>query len=133
MFATRTRLALSLPLVALAAAAATAATAAPASAADGVVRTGSCSGATDWKLKAKHDNGRLEVEFQVDSNRVGQAWNWRLTDNGVLAARGTARTVAPSGSFTVERRINDRAGADVVRARAVNPASGEVCNAQVRI
>ena len=33
---------------------------------------GDCSARTDWKLKAKERDGGLEVEFEVDSNRVGQ-------------------------------------------------------------
>lgn len=128
----RTRLAVVLPLLSLAAVT-TAATAGPASAADRVVKTGSCSAASDWKFKASHDDGRIEVEFEVDSNRVGQAWNWRITDNGALVSRGTARTTAPSGSFTVQRRTADRAGIDLLQARAVNPANGETCTATIRI
>ena len=47
-----------------------------------VVKTGSCSGASDWKLKLKSDNGKIEVEYEVDSNRVGQNWQVRITKNG---------------------------------------------------
>ena len=42
--------------------------------ADATIRTGSCSGSADWKLKAKHDSGVIETEFEVDSNRTGQTW-----------------------------------------------------------
>ena len=49
------------------------ATSAPALANDAdVIKRGNCSGATDWKLKAKPDDGRLEVEGEVDSNKRGQ-------------------------------------------------------------
>jgi hypothetical protein len=34
--------------------------------------SGDCSATSTWKLKTKADDGRLEVEFEVDSNRVGQ-------------------------------------------------------------
>ena len=37
---------------------------------DRVIRTGSCSGSADWKLKAKSDDGRIEVEWEVDSQPV---------------------------------------------------------------
>src|SRR6476620_4389453 len=67
---------------------------------DGVERTGQCSQGSDWKLKAKTDDGRIEVEAEVDSNQVGQVWKWRITDNGTLAARGKSTTSAPSGSFS---------------------------------
>ena len=59
---------------------------------------GVCSGSSSSKLKVKPDNGRLEVEFEVDSNKVGQNWNVRLFDNGTRFFAGTRTTMAPSGS-----------------------------------
>jgi hypothetical protein len=93
------------------------------------VRTsGSCSASTDWKLKAKaEDRSRLEVEFEVDSNRNGQKWYVSLTDNGVRAYTSTRTTLAPSGSFEVERLVANRAGTDHLVAVARNAATGEVC------
>jgi hypothetical protein len=106
----------------------------PASAKDGeVIRRGSCTGATDWKLKAKPDDGRLEVEFEVDSNRNGQVWSVRITDNGVRVFAGNRTTQPPSGSFEVERHIANRAGADNIRARATNARTGESCTGTLRI
>jgi hypothetical protein len=100
---------------------------------DRVERSGSCSGSTDWKLKAKPDDGRLEVEGEIDSNRNGQTWNWVIRHNGAIAARGQATTTAPSGSFEVERTLANLAGVDTFVFRATNPASGEVCRGVVRI
>jgi hypothetical protein len=100
---------------------------------DGVVRSGSCSSGAAWKLKAKPDNGRIEVEAEVDSNRVGQTWRWRLRHNGSLSARGTATTSGPSGSFSVTRRMANLAGTDTIRLRATRPATGEVCVGTVRL
>lgn len=99
---------------------------------DDVVRRGSCSGATHWKLKVKPDDGRLEVEAEVDSNRVGQTWHWRLVHNGSTSASGTRKTTAPSGSFEVHRRMVNRPGTDIVTLRASNPRSGERCVGTVR-
>ena len=96
-----------------------------------VERRGSCSGSAHWKIKAKPDDGRLEVEAEVDSNRVGQEWRWVLRRNGNVVDRGTSTTRAPSGSFEVERRTNDSPGADHFRFRAVH--DGEVCVAQVTL
>ena len=98
-----------------------------------VIKTGSCSGSADWKLKAKHDDGRLEVEGEVDSNRNGQNWRWVFRHNGSVSARGWATTRGPSGSFEVERRMVDLRGADTIVFRARNPRSGEVCRGVVRI
>ena len=88
---------------------------------------------TDWKLKAKHDDGRLEVEGEVDSNRNGQDWRWRMVHNGSVSARGWATTHAPSGSFEVERRMVNLGGTDKIVFRARNPRTGEVCRGVVRI
>lgn len=111
---------------------ATIGTASPASANDDdIERRGSCSGATDWKLKAGEEDGRIEVEAEVDSNRRNQTWRWRIVHNGSLSARGTATTRPPSGSFEVRRVIVDLAGTDVIRFRARNPRSGEVCRGTV--
>ncbi|MGL5809263.1 MAG: hypothetical protein ACRCYQ_04900 [Nocardioides sp.] len=116
------------------AAAASLAVAGPVAAADGeVIRTGACSALSDWKVKAKPDDGRLEVEGEVDSNVNGQRWRWRIRHNGVIEARGTRVTVAPSGSFEVERKLADRSGQDTFVFRAVHPATGEVCRGVVRI
>jgi hypothetical protein len=106
-------------------------TAAPASASHGsddrVIKSGACSGSAHWKLKVKTDDGRLEVEGEVDSNRVGQTWRWAIRHNGALSARGTKVTTAPSGSFSVERRLVNLAGTDKVVFRARHLGSGQVC------
>jgi hypothetical protein len=98
-----------------------------------VVRRGSCTGSTDWKIKAKPDDGRIEVESEIDSNRNGQVWRWRLKHDGDVAAHGRSTTHRPSGSFEVSRRTADSAGSDSFRFRAVNRASGEVCVARVSL
>jgi hypothetical protein len=98
---------------------------------DRVERNGSCSAGTDWKIKAKADDGRIEVEAEIDSNKVGQSWSWRFKDNGTVFATGTSTTTAPSGSFEVERKPANKAGTDNFVFRAVHPKSGEVCRATV--
>lgn len=106
---------------------------APQATAKGVeVRTaGNCTAGTDWKLKAKRDDGRLEVEFEADSNRRGQRWAVRLADNGVTVWSGHRTTAGRSASFSVEKRIANRAGADVITVRATNPRTGEVCRGRL--
>ena len=94
---------------------------------DEVIREGSCSASTDWKVKAKTDDGRLEFEGEIDSNRSGQSWSWKIKHNGSVSAKGASTTTRPSGSFEVERRLTDLAGTDQLVFKAKNPASGEVC------
>lgn len=96
---------------------------------DRVIRTGSCSAGAGWKLKVKTDDGRLEVEGEIDSNVPGQQWRWTLRHNGSASDRGTATTTARSGSFDVERTIVDLAGTDAVVFRAVR--DGQVCRGVV--
>ena len=124
---------LSIGVVAATVLAGTISLATPASARGGdeVINRGSCTGAGTWKLKAKHDDGRIEVEFEVDTNRVGQRWKVRLSDNRVVFFRDHRITRAPSGSFEVERRTANRAGTDVVRGRAVR--GDNVCAGKVRL
>jgi hypothetical protein len=105
----------------------------PAIAKDGdVIRTGSCSGRADWKLKVGPDNGRLEVEGEVDSNRSGQVWRWRFKHNGTVVASGTRHTGGASGSFDVRRLMVNRSGTDTIVFRARRPATGEICRGVVR-
>lgn len=98
---------------------------------DAVEARGTCGAGVTWKLKAKHDDGRIEVEYEVDSNRVGQLWTVGLTDNNVRIFSGQRRTVAPSGSFEVRVVTADRAGIDVIRARAT--FGGRVCSGAVSV
>ncbi len=92
-----------------------------------VIRRGACSGASDRKLKLSEENGRIEVEYEVDQNRVGDAWRVRIRHNDDLVFGGPRTTKAPSGSFEVRLLQRDRAGDDVFRGRAVNLRTGEVC------
>ena len=93
---------------------------------------GRCTGRSSAKLKVKPDDGRLETEFEVDQNRNGVRWRVTLRRNGALAVTTRATTRAPSGSFSVERRLANRAGRDTISARATSP-SGEVCTARLTV
>jgi hypothetical protein len=95
--------------------------------------SGTCTGPSTSKLKLHPDDGRLETEFEVDQNRVGQRWRVVLTRNGRVAARSVRRTVAPSGSFELSRMLRDGAGRDRVVARARNLRTGERCRASAAI
>ena len=90
-----------------------------------VIRRGSCSGATDWKLKLSPEDGKIEVEYEVDSNRRGQTWAVRIVKNGNVIFRGNRTTSGPSGSFEVRVVTSNPAGSDVFRARATH--AGETC------
>jgi len=97
-----------------------------------VERRGNCARTTDWKVKVGPEDGRLEVEGEVDSNRRGQTWRWSLWHNGSKSASGTRITRGPSGSFEVRRLMVNRRGTDTITFRARNPRSGETCRGTVR-
>ncbi len=97
------------------------------------VRTaGTCQGGAHWKLKAKADDGGVEVEAEVDSNRSGQTWNWTLAHNGVAAGSGTRKTAGASGSFEVRRVTGNRAGVDTYVFQARRPGTSQICRGTVR-
>ena len=92
-----------------------------------VVKHGSCSQSSDWKLKLSPDNGKIEVEFEVDSNVNGQTWHVQIFKDGAQILATNKVTRAPSGSFQVRKLATDPMGRDTFRARAHNNASGENC------
>ena len=100
---------------------------------DAIIRSGDCSGSADWKLKAKARDGSYEVEFEVDSNRRGQVWRYTLRQNGVVLSQGTRTTQPPSGSFSVERRAPNTAGADTFVGTATNVATGQTCRGTLTV
>ena len=103
------------------------------SAKDGdVIRRGDCTARSDWKLKLSPDNGRIEVEFEVDQNRNGHKWNIRMKRNGNLFWRGARRTQPPSGSFEVRKLTRNGAGTEKIVVRARNARTGEVCRGVAR-
>ena len=95
-----------------------AATPAFASGGGGVSASGACANGGHFKLKAKHDDGAIEMEYQVDSNRAGQDWAVRITDNGTVVVSRHATTAGRSGSFTVRKVIANQPGLDKIHARA---------------
>ena len=107
--------------------------AASAKGSDGVRASGSCSAGATWKIKAKHDDGRIEVELEVDSNKVGQTWAVTIKDDGVVVFSGNRVTKAPSGSFSIEKRVANRAGTDSFVGVATNTKSGQTCTARVSL
>jgi hypothetical protein len=98
----------------------------------GVVKTGKCSNGASWKLKAKNDDARIEVEFEVDQNVAGRRWNVTLKRDGAVVFRGVRVTRAPSGSFSITRRIANPAGADRIVATA-QAAAGGTCRAALTV
>lgn len=93
---------------------------------------GTCTGSATTTITAKLDNGRIQVEFDVDQNRHGVRWNWAIARNGATVRTGSAVTLAPSGSLLINRLIANAVGPDRIVARARN-AAGQVCTARITL
>ncbi len=91
---------------------------------------GQCSGTARWELKAKERDGGVEVEFEVDSNVVGQQWAYTLRGPGGVLASGTKTTTAPSGSFSLEVKTGGSAN-DVFVGTAT--FDGQECTTGVNV
>jgi hypothetical protein len=101
-------------------------TALPASANDrDVIRRSGCASGV-LKLKLSPDNGRIETEVEVDTNRTGQRWTVRIFRDGTRVAKATGVTAGRSGSFDVRRLLANGAGPDTVRATAKR--NGTTCS-----
>jgi hypothetical protein len=95
---------------------------------DGDVRVaGTCTAASTSKLKLSEEDGRIEVEFEVDQNRNGVSWAIAIRRNGTVARRLVRVTRGPSGSFEARVVVANGAGAD--RITAVGTRRGEMCRA----
>jgi len=94
---------------------------------DKLVR-GTCTGPSSAKMKLSREDGRIEVQLEVDQNRVGRTWRVALRQNGVVVRRLTRVTRAPSGSFEARIVVRNRAGVDRLAATATR--RGETCTAR---
>lgn len=100
------------------------------------VNRGSCGGSTKWKLQAEHDDGKIEVEYEVTSPKAGQKWRVVLRHDGNPIFKGTKTTRRDDDDrpdFEVERRVGDHKGIDRFKARAKNTATGRVCKGSVSL
>lgn len=97
---------------------------------DAVRVRGTCTQSSTSKLKLSREDGRIEVEFEVDQNRNGIPWKVTLRRNGSLVASTTRTTRAPSGSFSLRRLVSGAHGSVVAVATR---ASGERCTARASI
>ena len=99
-----------------------------ASAKDGDVRAvGSCTKSSTSKIKLSEEDGRIEVEFEVDQNRNGVRWTVAIRQRGQVVRRLVRVTRGPSGSFEARVVVPNGPGSDRIAATASR--SGERCSA----
>lgn len=83
--------------------------------------TGVCTASATVKLRLRAEDGRLELQFEVEHARQG-AWRVALVRERRVVWKGAATVTRASKSFEVERTVADLPGADTVVARAWGPA-----------
>jgi DUF4097 and DUF4098 domain-containing protein YvlB len=98
-----------------------------------VRRAGRCTAASTSKIKLSEENGRIEVEFEVDQNVSGDTWRVRIRHGDTVVFRGTETTGGASGSFTTRIVEDDQSGTDVFRAKARNLSTDELCRGTASI
>lgn len=99
----------------------------------GVIRSGKCSAGATWKLKAKNDDARLEIEFEVDQNISGRRWNVVIKRGSTVIFRAARTTRPPSGSFTARRLAANPAGSDRITATARSAVGNQVCRGSLTV
>ena len=94
---------------------------------------GSCTLRSTAKIKLSPEDGGVEVEFEVDENRVGKTWSVVVNRNGSRVLSRKATTNARSGSFEVRTVVGRGTPRTNVTAVARRAATGEVCRASASI
>lgn len=97
-----------------------------------IIKRASCSRRAEIKLKASPENGRIEVEAEIDEATPGNRWNVVLKKNSSTLFRGT-RTVNRAGNIEVRRVTSNGAGAERISAIARNLSTGERCRVALRV
>jgi len=97
-------------------------------------REGNCrAGPGEWDLQVKRrPHRRLRVRFEVDEVGRRQRWQVFMNANGHRIASVTRRSGRDAG-FQVTRRIRNTRGRDKVRVAAVNPRTGSICRARMKV
>jgi hypothetical protein len=67
---------------------------------------GTCTERSTAKIKLSPGDGGVEVEFEVDENRVGKTWSVVVNRNGTRVLSRKATTNARSGSFEVRTVVS---------------------------
>jgi hypothetical protein len=97
-----------------------------------VTRSGVCRGPghSTWLLTLKIDNGRTEVDSEVNHSRNGQVWKFVFKDNLVVFARAKVVAGSPGndpGQASATRYVVPVAGANHIMVRSTDYATGQLC------
>ena len=97
-----------------------------------VVRRGACTGPSLWMLRVVPDAGVLRVRLTVRGGRAGQRWNIFMDHDGIGFFAGY-RISGEDGFWVVRKRVQNHAGADLIRFGAHNVITGETCSGRATV
>lgn len=98
----------------------------PASAGDLEVRTGSCTGAADWKLSVRRAGSDLLVTFRITGSPPRHSWTVFLDNDGWGFFSGTRRADR-RGTLDLKKGTANGVGPDRITAAATDRATGQTC------
>jgi hypothetical protein len=97
-----------------------------------MITRGVCTDGSLWKMEAiRAPQGRVEVEFEVESFVPGETWDVTMWQNETSFFTGQRVTRGSDGEFWIERVRINRPGNDLFEAVAVNLLTGEACEGEL--
>lgn len=97
-----------------------------------VITRGRCPGGVKTKLKASPENGRVEVEYEIDQARTGDRWRVVIKSGGKTILR-TVRRVDSLGNVEVRKLTANLPGTETIRVRGKNLRTGHSCTLSLRV
>jgi hypothetical protein len=105
---------------------------APSTAKDGdVIARSSCTGSAKSKLKASPENGRIEVEYELDNLRPGDRWRVIIRSGRKVILRKTRR-VTGTREINFRTIIPNQSGTEKISAKSRNLSGAGRCNVSLR-
>jgi hypothetical protein len=89
---------------------------------------GSCGRGATFSLRARTDDGGIEVRFRLRQTRGRGLWRITIVHENRVASRATIRTTRTDDSFELRRFLRDLSGSDRLVVHAWGP-SGLACRA----
>lgn len=96
-----------------------------------VIKRANCPGSAKSKLKASPENGRIEVEYEIDNAVAGERWKIILKKGNRKIFKGV-RTVNGAREIKVRKVTSNGAGTERISAKARNLNTGAQCGITLR-
>lgn len=96
----------------------------------GITRQSACGGGVKSKLSASPENGRIEVEYEVDNAQPGDDWRILIRRNGAIILR-TQKRINAAGDAKVRVLTRNGSGKERISATATRIGGGGSCRANL--